>query len=243
VNFWKPKGGGNRIAWEKKPPAGPERASDWRFDARPERLLSVALLQVRCARFCQERRQRPQPYAMPKVKVKSRAGEFFRDMLARIRERRKFIGRCGRKSPRPRGDKSEDCGAVRRKVFSRLPSFPVRSRSLSDSQLPPPDWHCGVRSGCVARRAATDYITAGPCMRAENRDHRRGDQAVRRTAEEASLTSTKRAPAGQLNRQAEDPTLWNDRARQPGDAGAHRARRAADRARSHRPRTSTTRSP
>ena len=58
------------------------------------------------------------------------------------------------------------------------------------------------------------------------------------------MTSTKhRARLAELNRQAEDPNLWNDPPRaQPGDAGAHRARRAAYGAHAHLTRSSTTRS-
>ena len=48
-------------------------------------------------------------------------------------------------------------------------------------------------------------------MRAETESHRRRDQAVGRAAEEASLTSIARsARLAELNKLAEDPTLWND---------------------------------
>ena len=48
-------------------------------------------------------------------------------------------------------------------------------------------------------------------MRAEIEIHHRRHQAVRRPAEEASLTSTRRVTGSpSLNRQAEDPNLWND---------------------------------
>src|SRR6202035_1209218 len=135
----------------KKPPAGPERASNLRFD-RTERLL-VALLQVG-ARLAHERRQRPQPYAMPKVEVK--AEQAIRDMFAGSEKDVKFVdGAAQIHRVLGRQKSPNDGGAVRRKVFSRL----RHSRSPALLRLQSAYHHrignCAVRDGRVARRAAT----------------------------------------------------------------------------------------
>ena len=69
------------------------------------------------------------------------------------------------------------------------------------------------RAVATSRRHQCDFARRVSHARG-NPEHRRRDQAVGRAAEEASLTSTQaRARLAELNKLAEDPTLWNDQQR------------------------------
>ena len=100
----------------KKLPAGSEHAPHLRFDCA-ERLF-VALLQVRAC-FAQERRQRSQPYSVPKPEVI--AEQPVGDMLAGAEVCVNFVDGAAQIPSVFRRQKSpNDCGAVCLKVFSWL---------------------------------------------------------------------------------------------------------------------------
>ena len=102
----------------------------------------------------------------------------------------------------------------------------------------------GAGCSCVGAGASLHVQSCGSCRQPRkshargNPEHRRRHQAVGRAAEEASLTSTRRASAPCRAEQAgrRPQPLERPAARAARDAGAHRARRPAHLDRPHRAR-------